>query len=401
MALNHSKVLVIIGEWPGATHPYLTRLFAELKKEFPFLQLLMFEKSNREYAFPIIGKEQTAKVLFKALYRFTNMYNPLSHLHTLLLCLLHSKHTFKIINNCVREGLTVKQTYGQLFYYRALLGKQYDLVHINALQTAFHFKTKAWFGNAKVLVSSRGQDFDLYPTKYDQVLGYADHIHVLGQYLKDKVTKRNKALHKQTTIIPPSFQLPVSVDSTPKIGISSKVKIASAARLEWVKGFNIAIETMLLLKEFDIDFQYDIYGTGNTEIELNYLIKLHGLEQNVRMLGWIDEPALIEALKNYDLYLLLSISESFNNSVLLAQSLGLPCIVSDAGGLPENVVNEQTGIVVPRYNAEAAANAIKTIISKPNQYSTFSRQAIERAQLFTQKAQTQKYVQLYQQLLLS
>ena len=49
-------------------------------------------------------------------------------------------------------------------------------------------------------------------------------------------------------------------------------------------------------------------------------------------------------MKNSDVYIQSSVQEGFGNAVLEAQASGLCCIVSDAEGLSENVLNEKTGL---------------------------------------------------------
>lgn len=43
----------------------------------------------------------------------------------------------------------------------------------------------------------------------------------------------------------------------------------------------------------------------------------------------------------------------------------LPCVVTNAGGCPEGVINGKTGFVVPKRNPEALAEKIKILIKNP------------------------------------
>src|SRR5690606_21283581 len=58
----------------------------------------------------------------------------------------------------------------------------------------------------------------------------------------------------------------------------------------------------------------------------------------------------------------LSVHEAFNNATMQAQQIGLPCVVANTGGLPENVLDNQTGFVVPRYNVEATMKALERLV---------------------------------------
>ncbi|MBK7870836.1 MAG: glycosyltransferase family 4 protein [Saprospiraceae bacterium] len=71
-------------------------------------------------------------------------------------------------------------------------------------------------------------------------------------------------------------------------------------------------------------------------------------------IGFICRESAARANQTYyekaDIYLQYSIQEGFCNAVLEAQAMGLLCIVSDAEGLPENILHGQTGWVVPKGN---------------------------------------------------
>jgi len=63
-----------------------------------------------------------------------------------------------------------------------------------------------------------------------------------------------------------------------------------------------------------------------------------------------------------DLYIQPSIQEGFCNAVLEAQAMGLLCVVTNAEGLAENVLNKKTGWVVNKRNSEMIANTISSIL---------------------------------------
>jgi glycosyltransferase involved in cell wall biosynthesis len=389
-----------VHQWPSKTHPYLIWLFSFLKQDFSNLTLMVFDRSAKQYGYELLGKEKTDAVLDKAIYRQAYSLNPFRHLKTILTGLVHLKQSIAIIKECKQNGLTVPQVYGQFLYYHQLLGKHFELVHINALQTAYHIKAKAWFGNAKVLVSSRGQDFDFSPNKFDAALLRTDHVHVLGNHLQNKVLSKGFAADK-ITIIAPAYIPDNNINAVPKTISKRKVHVATAARLTWTKGYRYAIHAIHQLAKQNIDIHYHIYGEGEQNDELVYLIKMLNLSGHITLHGWLNETDLKKKLVQYDIYLLLSIEEGFNNSVVMAQSLGLPCIVSQAGGLPENVIHNKTGIVVSSYNSAEASDAIRNLINDPDQYSSMSKNAIERVNDLSIDKQVKAYSDLYLKILSS
>lgn len=67
-------------------------------------------------------------------------------------------------------------------------------------------------------------------------------------------------------------------------------------------------------------------------------------------------------LQNADIYFHPSLLESHGIAVLEAMQAGLPCVVSDVGGLPESVVNQYNGYVVPPMEANSFSMALFRLI---------------------------------------
>lgn len=107
-----------------------------------------------------------------------------------------------------------------------------------------------------------------------------------------------------------------------------------------------------------------IVGGGPQEEELKELTKQLGIDNQVNFVGRVDSKDVPNELDKFDIYVALSRldSESFGVAIIEAGAAGRPVVVSDAGGLPEVVINGKTGLVVPRENPQAAADAITQLI---------------------------------------
>ena len=110
-----------------------------------------------------------------------------------------------------------------------------------------------------------------------------------------------------------------------------------------------------------------IVGDGPQRAELEALSRTLGIAAQVRFVGAVPHAEVPQWLNRFDLYVAASRldSESFGVAVLEASACGLPVVVSDVGGLPEVVVQGETGSVVPREDVAALAQAIARLVAAP------------------------------------
>jgi len=110
-----------------------------------------------------------------------------------------------------------------------------------------------------------------------------------------------------------------------------------------------------------------IVGDGPQRAELEALSRTLGIAADVRFVGAVAHAEVPLWLNRFDMYVAASRldSESFGVAVLEASACGLPVVVSDVGGLPEVVVQGETGSVVPREDVAALAQAIAQLVAAP------------------------------------
>ena len=103
-----------------------------------------------------------------------------------------------------------------------------------------------------------------------------------------------------------------------------------------------------------------IVGSGPEEERLRSLVKELGMEDKILLLGFKSGEDLKEIVAN-TLCVCLP-SEWYENgpySILEAQALGRPAIVSDYGGLPELVENSRTGYIIEAGNVSDLTGKIR------------------------------------------
>ena len=120
-----------------------------------------------------------------------------------------------------------------------------------------------------------------------------------------------------------------------------------------------------------------IVGAGDLESALADQIRRLRLDGRVILTGFrADVPSVLQGL---DLFVMSSVTEGLGTSVLDAMAAGLPVVGTRAGGIPESVVDGQTGLLVPPGDAPALARAIADLLRNAAKRRAFGAAGRQRA----------------------
>jgi glycosyltransferase involved in cell wall biosynthesis len=101
----------------------------------------------------------------------------------------------------------------------------------------------------------------------------------------------------------------------------------------------------------------------------------------VRFLGLLSRQALLDAYHRAEVVVVPSLwEEPFGLPVVEGMACGLPCIGSNAGGIPELIEHEQTGLLVERGDAAGLAAALRRLAHDPAARQRFGENGRERAE---------------------
>jgi N-acetyl-alpha-D-glucosaminyl L-malate synthase BshA len=122
-----------------------------------------------------------------------------------------------------------------------------------------------------------------------------------------------------------------------------------------------------------------------------------GVGPQVFFLGKLDSIA--DLLRSADLFLCPSTMESFGLAVLEAMACGVPVVASRVGGLPEVVVDGETGALVPPQATDEMAAQAVAILRDDARWRRMRRASVERAQHFSTDLVVPRYEDLYRRLI--
>ena len=312
--------------------------------------------------------------------------------------IFHFKNVQKLYKLDKKEGLIFTKRIKSILINSHILSQKLDWLHFGFGTMAIDRENVAAAMGAKMAVSFRGFDHYVYPIKnkecYKILFSKKVKYHVLSQGMKKDLMQKGIAEANIVKITPAIntalFTRKTTLPRNPNV-------IVTVARLHWIKGLDYILEALKIVKDKDFDFQYYIVGDGVEKERLQFAVHQLGLTDHVIFLGQLSSLQVKEEMEKATYYLQYSLQEGFCNAVLEAQAMGLLCIVSDAEGLSENVLDKKTGFVVPKRNPEALATKIIEVMKLQEvEKEILTTNAIDRINsIFTVDNQVKQFIDFY------
>ncbi|MBI4586403.1 MAG: glycosyltransferase [Planctomycetes bacterium] len=179
---------------------------------------------------------------------------------------------------------------------------------------------------------------------------------------------------------------------------SSHILIGSASRLHHSKGIDVLLQAFARLHRRCPETRYVHAGHGSIE-KFTEIARREGIPAGAAVfLGPVEK---IETFyPSLDLFCLPSRSEGLGIVLLEAMACKVPAVASCTGGIPEVVIDGQTGILVPPEDAEALGQALEALVRSPEQRRRFGEAARERVEShFDSRLMLERTERLYLDLL--
>ena len=147
--------------------------------------------------------------------------------------------------------------------------------------------------------------------------------------------------------------------------------IVSVGRLVAFKGFEDLIDACAELARRRIDFFCDIIGDGPLRETLQAKIDQLNLSSRVDLLGSLSQDAVLEKLHGADIFALASTIDAegatdvFPTVILEAMASARPIVSTRLAGIPELVIDGETGILVQPGDGIALAHALEQLLRDP------------------------------------
>lgn len=160
------------------------------------------------------------------------------------------------------------------------------------------------------------------------------------------------------------------------------------------KGQKLIIECARQLATTHPHFQFLCLGDGKDREELE---QLSADLNNISWLGFKKNVGdYIHAL---DYFVFPSRNEGLGSTLLDVIDAQVPIVASDAGGIPDIIIHEQTGLSVATGDSAALAQALIRLDQEPELQTQLTHGATQHLQNFTPKAMAQGYMEIYSKAL--
>jgi glycogen synthase len=134
------------------------------------------------------------------------------------------------------------------------------------------------------------------------------------------------------------------------------------------KGFDLGIKAFAKITGDKSDVKLIIAGDGIEKEQLTKMVSNLGISNKVDFLGWVPPMEIYNLMNDSQIVLVPSrCREAFCLVALQAAQMGLPVIATKMGGLPELVLNNETGILVESENVHGMATALRSLLKKPKE----------------------------------
>lgn len=162
------------------------------------------------------------------------------------------------------------------------------------------------------------------------------------------------------------------------------------------KAPDIVLDACLMLKNKGINFRLVWLGEGKYKNELIKLAEKLSIADLCTFVGNVTRQEVYRYLNESDIFLMVSRTEGLPRALVEAMAMGLPCIGSNVGGIPELLDKE---MIVPKEDAEALANKIEYLLTHIDVANQQAERNYKEAQKYYEPVLQKKRVAFFEHLI--
>jgi glycosyltransferase involved in cell wall biosynthesis len=240
---------------------------------------------------------------------------------------------------------------------------------------------------------SEASNCPYYPALWYQVCNQVDALSVHGENQRLGALKHYQITKPVEVVYPGSLRPQRCSDLQMPEGV---VRFGQFGRMFSCKGTLFAVAALAQVLARGVQAELHFFGDGPFRPATEELAASLGIQENVFMHGAYRHTDLDRLVSNIDVGLMPSVYEGFGLVMLELMSRGRSMIASDVGSSREVLERFNAGIVVPRADPTALADAMECYCKQPELIIRKAANAkIAWEELFTPEATTTRYIDFW------
>jgi glycosyltransferase involved in cell wall biosynthesis len=377
------RVAYMVGLFPSLTETFVLREIRALRRRgVEIIVCAVRRPTLAEYGLGLPASDRDSAVVY------ARPDSVVRHALANLLCLVRSPRRYLTgLRTFMRAaaGLPPREALRLLFHFYAGVGFDRDLRRMGATHLHCHFTSATNMALAASLVRDRPFSFtahasnDLFvaPMLLSEKVTRARFVVAVCEYSRlflDSVTgyRFGPKLHRIYNGIERRDCAGHEVSAATHgrdPAASGTPRIVSVGSLVPPKGHATLIQACARLQDRGRRFRCRIVGEGPERATLERLIRVHGLEECVELVGARSLDEVYAELEGADIFALLAeigasgYRDGFPTVILEAMAMGRPVLATSLSGIPELVVDGVTGVLVRERDVAGASEALDCLLA--------------------------------------
>jgi glycosyltransferase involved in cell wall biosynthesis len=224
--------------------------------------------------------------------------------------------------------------------------------------------------------------------------------------MKKKFLKYFKEFEGRVEYIPNGIDInrfkPIDItDKKKELELENSEILLFSGRIDREKGIHLIVEILPnLLKEFK-NLQLIVTGKGPFLSELKQLIHEKGVDNAVRLMGYVADEDMAWVLNLADIFVFPTLRvEGLPLNCIEVMACGKPVIASNTGGIPTLITHQENGILIKRGNLDQLEENILNLLRNPKQRQLLGNNALKTVvENFSLEQMIKNTIELYKKVL--
>lgn len=294
--------------------------------------------------------------------------------------------------------------------YRCIIRERFDVVHTHTSKAGLVGRAAAHFARTPAIVHTpHGHVFHSYFKPRKEALikflerraaRWCDKMVALSQGCLDDHVHYKICPASQMCIIPSGVDLTPYLQcqqSSPAVLQFPGPRLGMVARLVDIKGVLDLVEAMPEVARRVPNATLVLAGDGPLRSQVELRIEQLGLQERIQLLGEVVDVAPI--YRALDLLVLPSHNEGMGRVLVEGMAAGLAVVATQVGGVPDVVIPNYNGLLVPARQPEQLAQAIVALLEQPELRQKMAENGKAHALKFSDQVMYDGLDSLYHQVL--